>query len=114
MQVAKEFWREARTLGVALILLAVFYLLVVSAVNGIKSEINSYVRAQCVAGTTNHTFHQYDDVVRSLIEHAKAVERAELRSGRSKLAAANAALAARLESDLIPIVKQDCSKPLLP
>lgn len=50
MSFGREFWREARTLIVALVLLAVFYLLVVSATNGLKREINSYVRAQCLSG----------------------------------------------------------------
>lgn len=114
MKLTEAFWHEVKALLVYAAILGVFYYAVAQKTDALKQDINTTVRVQCLSGNSNKILGQYNDVVRSLIEHAEAVKRAELKSGHSKLAAGNAALASRLKADLIPIVQQDCSKPFLP
>lgn len=114
MSFSDDFRHEIKALLFYLAILGVFLLVVNAKINTFKQEINTTVRVQCLSGNSSTIIGKYNDVVHSLIEHADAVKEAELKTERNKLASENAALSSRLKADLIPIVRQDCSKPFLP
>jgi hypothetical protein len=116
MKLSPVFMHEAKALLAYVAILAVFLYAVDVIVGGLKTDINTAVRTECVASQpqTAAIFRKYNDLADSLVQHERSSEKQDLKRGRNPEAANDAALVARLKSDEIQQAKQDCSKPFLP
>ena len=104
------------------VVLAIIVLLVLSVIlvarNGekdLKAEINAVNHAQCVSGSKAEgiIFGKYNDFILSFIQHEEVSQRKDLADGLKANAANDAALAKRLKTDRLPVVRQNCSAPFL-
>ena len=104
------------------VMLVIIVLLVVSVIQvahrseqALKTEINSVNHAQCVSGSRAEgvIFGKYNDFILSFIQHEEVSQRKDLADGLKANAANDAALAKRLKTDRLPVVRQNCSAPFL-
>ena len=105
---------EAKNLAVYVVILIVFLMLLDNKTGGLKNEINTTVRVECLNGQTNMILGKYDDLVNGLVSQQLTAERLNAAKRDTTKAAADAAFASRFKGDLIAITKPNCSKPLLP
>lgn len=103
----------AKDVVVAVAILLVFWSVGHSQETALKNEINTAVAAECSSNAEATIIGKYNDLAQGLVDQQTTALGLNTKAGETAKAAADAAYAARFKADIIAIVKQDCSTPLL-
>lgn len=97
-----------------LAVLVAFWLIAHEAVTGLKAEINTAVRAECLANTSAPILTKYNELVQIFENQQLTAEKLNTKKRDVAKAAADAAYAAQIQDAAIPIVPPNCAVDLLP
>lgn len=105
---------EAKSLLLYVFILVVLIEVIDTKTNQIRSDINSYGRITCTVRASQSLRPKYDDFVKTMIAQQKTAEALNFAKHDAPKAAADASYATQLKDDLVPLLDQNCSTPILP
>lgn len=105
---------EAKAMLIYVVILVVMIEIIDAKTAQIRSDINAYGRITCTVRASQSLRPKYDLLVNGLISQQKTAEMLNLAKHDAAKAAADSSYATQFKDDLVPLLDQNCSAPILP